>query len=100
MEIASALWRRRHADEVTVTAHQDADALFADLSTNWTELPVSQDVIDAAIGAMSRHPLRAGDALQLGTALVAAGDSMKPDFISLDEQLKAAARAEGFSVLP
>jgi uncharacterized protein len=100
IEIASAVWRRRHAGELSVAAHQEADALFADLSTSWVELPVSQDAIDAAMGAMSRHSLRAGDALQLGTAIVAAGSASKGHFVTLDDQLIAAARAEGFPVLP
>jgi predicted nucleic acid-binding protein len=100
VEIACAVWRRRHAREISVAAHQDADILFANLSTSWFEYPVSQDEIDAAIGVMSRHALRAGDALQLGTAIVAAYLTTKPHFVTLDEDLKAAARAEGFPVLP
>jgi predicted nucleic acid-binding protein len=100
VEIASAVWRRRHANQMSLAAHQAADGLFAALSMTWTELEVSQDAIDNAIGAMSRYPLRAGDALQLGTALVAAGRADKLPFVSLDEDLKAAAHAEGFPVLP
>ena len=99
VEIASAVWRRRHAGKISVAAHQDADILFANLSTSWSEHPVTEDAIHAAIGAMSRHALRAGDALQLGAALVAAGDATKPYFVTLDEDLAAAARAEGFPVI-
>lgn len=100
VEIASAVWRRRHAGKISVAAHQDADLLFANLSTSWLEYPLTQDTIDAAIGVMSRYALRAGDALQLGSALVAAGETEKPHFVTLDEDLKAAARGEGFPVLP
>ena len=100
IEIASAVWRRLHADQLPLSAHQEADELFAGLSMTWTELAVSQDAIDRAIGAMSRQPLRAGDALQLGTALVAAGQPGRLPFVTLDEDLAAAARAEGFPVLP
>lgn len=100
IEISSAVWRRRHAGDISVAAHQEADELFADLSRTWTELPVSQDAVDSAVGVMSRHPLRAGDALQLGTALMAAGRARKFPFVTLDERLTAAARAEGFPVLP
>lgn len=66
----------------------------------WTELAASQDAIDSAIGVMSRHPLRAGDALQLGTALLAAPSPRMLRFVTLDKDLNAAARAEGFPVLP
>lgn len=100
IEIASAVWRRRHAEQLPLAAHQEADELFATLSMTWTELAVSQDAIDSAIGTMSRQTLRAGDALQLGTALIAAGRASKLEFVTLDEDLKAAARAEGFPVLP
>jgi predicted nucleic acid-binding protein len=47
------------------------------------------------------HALRAADALQLGAALVASFDN--PDghvLVTLDERLGAAARREGFTVLP
>lgn len=100
LEVASAVWRRRHADEISVEAHQAADVLFADLSTTWTELPVSQGAIEGAISVMSRHQLRAGDALLLGSAILAAGSSTKLVFVTLDDQQRAAALAEGFSVLP
>jgi len=99
IEIASAVWRRRHASELSLAAHQQTDELFAGLSTTWTELAVSQDAIDSANGAMSRHALRAGDALQLGTALLAAPSPRKLGFVTLDKELAAAARKEGFPVL-
>ena len=100
IEIASAVWRRRHARQLSLAAHQETDELFAGLSMTWTELAVSQDAIDSAIGAMSRHPLRAGDGLQLGTALLAAPSPHQLCFVTLDKDLAAAARAEGFTVLP
>jgi uncharacterized protein len=46
------------------------------------------------------HPLRAADALQLAAAFVAA--ERRPsslDIVTLDDQLAAAARKEGFVVL-
>jgi predicted nucleic acid-binding protein len=100
LEVSSAVWRRRHANEITVAAHQAADELFADLSATWTEVPVSDGEIESAISVMSRHPLRAGDALLLGTAVLAAGPTMQLVFVTLDEKQRAAARAEGLTVLP
>ncbi|MDZ4806339.1 MAG: type II toxin-antitoxin system VapC family toxin [Candidatus Eisenbacteria bacterium] len=47
------------------------------------------------------HAIRAGDALQLGAALIATHDDPTGhSFISLDTRLSSAARREGFSVLP
>jgi len=100
VEVASAIWRRRHANQLSLSAHQETEELFAEVSMTWTELAVSQDAIDGTIRAMSRHPLRAGDALQLGTALLIAAPAEKLPFVTLDEDLAAAAQAEGFPVLP
>ena len=46
------------------------------------------------------HPLAAADALQLGAALVAAGDRPEQlEFITLDKQLGRSAQLEGFQVI-
>jgi predicted nucleic acid-binding protein len=100
VEVASAHWRRRHTGELTMAAHETAERNFAELSETWIEVPVSQGVLDAAISVLSRHNLRAGDALQLGAAHIASGQQPSLAFVTLDENLKAAARAEGFPVLP
>lgn len=97
VEIASAHWRRRHAGELSMSDHETAERNFAELSETWIEVPVSRDVLDAAVSVLSRHPLRAGDALQLGAARITANPLT---FVTLDENLAAAARAEGFPVLP
>ena len=97
VEIASANWRRRHAGELD---HETAERNFAELSETWIEVPVTRDVLDAAVRVLSRHSLRAGDALQLGAAHIASGQQPSLVFVALDEDLKAAARAEGFQVLP
>jgi hypothetical protein len=56
---------------------------------------------DRAGRLLAGHPLRAGDALQLAAALVwCSGPPDGASFVCLDERLRAAARREGFSVLP
>ncbi len=100
IEVASAHWRRRHAGQLTMSAHEIAERNFAQLSETWIEVPVSQSVLDTAVSVLSRYVLRAGDALQLGAAKIAAGQERWFAFVCLDENLKAAARAEGFAVLP
>jgi predicted nucleic acid-binding protein len=46
------------------------------------------------------HPLRAADALQLGSAIVAAdGDPSSLEFVTFDRRLAEAALREGFPVL-
>jgi len=100
IEIASALWRRRHDGEMTLDEHQAVDRILADLSQTWIELPVSQQVIHSSVKLLSRHRLRSGDALQLATAIESARSHEDITFVTLDEDLKASAHAEGFPVLP
>jgi predicted nucleic acid-binding protein len=60
----------------------------------------TSDVIDSALDAVRRHPLRSLDALQLASAIVIRGSSAELAFVTLDIKLAAAARADGFAVLP
>jgi hypothetical protein len=56
---------------------------------------------DEARRLLHRHTLRAADALQLASALVAAdGDPAGLPFVCLDDRLRDAARREGFPLLP
>jgi len=99
VEITSALWRRRHHDELDATTHQQADASFAQISRRWTTMPAAE-VTDRAIDLLSRHALRAADSVQLASALFAATRFGQLPFVTLDFDLAAAARSEGFTVLP
>jgi len=101
IEIESALWRRRHHDEMGVEEHLSAEEMFAQLTASWSEIA---DILSAqriALDLLSRHALRAGDAIQLATAIVASNATVASlQFVTLDHDLAAAARAEGFTVLP
>jgi len=100
VEVSSALWRRRHAGELTAAAHQEAEQGFAQLSRRWREIAHSQRITDLAFGVLSRHPLRSMDALQLAAAMFASGTTAKIPIVAFDRRLAAAARAEGFPILP
>ncbi|HXH92018.1 MAG TPA: type II toxin-antitoxin system VapC family toxin [Thermoanaerobaculia bacterium] len=100
IEIESALWRRRHHGDLDAEQHAASEETFAELTRSWSEIG---DIILArgiALDLLSRHVLRAADAIQLATAIVAAGSSRVPiTFVTLDLDLANAARAEGFEVL-
>ena len=50
---------------------------------------------------LARHPLRAGDAIQLASALLLRRElSEAVTFAAYDDRLKAAAKAEGLFVVP
>jgi predicted nucleic acid-binding protein len=75
------------------------DSLTAELR-RMIEQPVNPQVLDAARSALDRHSLRALDAIQLGSAVVARDLLAAPDmrFVSSDVDLLDAAKAEGFDI--
>ena len=67
------------------------------LTASWEEIEPSDQVRRTARRLLRVHPLRAADALQLAAALAAAeGRPTSLELVTLDEQLAAAARREGF----
>jgi hypothetical protein len=71
------------------------------LSRRWIEVQPVDRVRSLARDLLARHPLRAADALQLGAALVWAGDRPRNRvFVTFDERLGRAADTQGFSVRP
>jgi predicted nucleic acid-binding protein len=99
VELASAVWRRaRSHDRLEL---RDAEALIASLESIWTAIDESVATIDRGRNLLTKHTLRAMDALQLAAALVACRDDPQSlPFVTLDKNLARAARAEGFDVLP
>lgn len=96
VEVASALARRSRE---LPGEQQDAESLLDAMEAVWTR------VDDARVVALARqlvavHRLTAADALQLGAAVWAKRHEDVRDFVTLDHRLAAAARAEGFTVLP
>jgi len=57
------------------------------------------EVIEAGLGLLARHPLRAGDALQLASCLELRRRLRHPiSFVAFDDRLREAARKEGLEV--
>jgi predicted nucleic acid-binding protein len=101
LEVASALWRRHHNDELSADEHAAADDAFEKLNESWSEIGDFFGAREVALELITRHVLRSGDAIQLASALIAcAYDPMSFTFVTLDQDLASAARAEGFTVLP
>lgn len=62
---------------------------------------LTDDVLETAVRSLSRHALRAYDAVQLASAMLArAADAALIEFTCFDVELRKAARAEGFALLP
>ena len=100
LEVTSALWRRRHIGTLSLADHQRVERDFAELSARWNAIAQSPEILEAASRVLARHSLRTLDALQLASALVLAPTTGVLPLVTLDKRLTAAARAEGFPVLP
>ncbi|MGH7567607.1 MAG: hypothetical protein ACREL9_01365 [Gemmatimonadales bacterium] len=65
----------------------------------WQEILAGDAVRMTAQRLLRVHPVRAGDALQLAAAIIAAGhEPATLEFVSLDARLNEAASREGFPV--
>ncbi|HEY0155838.1 MAG TPA: type II toxin-antitoxin system VapC family toxin [Thermoanaerobaculia bacterium] len=100
LEVVSSLWRRRHRGELSLRRHQRAELRFAVLSQTWLEVAYSANITEIARDLLGRHMLRSLDALQLASAISVSSPHRALPFVTLDEKLAAAARAEGFTILP
>ena len=100
VEVASALMRRwREGSFGTAERDRALAALVADLEA-LTVVEVASPVTSRARRLLERHPLRAGDAVQLASCLLlrdAAGGPVA--FAAFDGRLNEAARAEGLTEL-
>lgn len=99
VECASAIARAEHEDLINPAGATAAFDRLDDLAGAWREVEPSQEVRDAARRLLRVHRLRAADAVQLGSAIVAS--QHKPGslvLVTLDDRLAAIARREGFVV--
>ncbi len=100
---AAAVMRRARRGEVSVA---DAVTAVSDLQNHlrsgYTPVYITDGLVQLAIELVQRHPLRGYDAVQLASALqVKAGCAAlgipAPIFVSADNDLNAAAAAEGLA---
>ena len=101
VEIASALARRCREGAFSAA---ERDRVLAALKDDFDSLRIvelSAPVVDRARALLIRHPLRAGDAVQLSSALLLRRELDETvSFAAYDDRLKTAAEAEGLSVVP
>lgn len=101
VEIASAVARRCREGAFPPTERDRAlAALEQDLSALYL-VELSPSVVVGARALLIRHPLRAGDAIQLASALLLQRELEEAViFAAYDERLKATAVAEGLTAVP
>jgi len=99
-EILSAIWRQNRRGLLSKAALNAAEGRILKLAARWAEVIVVDLVREEAERLLRIHPLRAADALQLGAACIwAEGKYRGRQFVSLDDDLIAAARTEGFETI-
>lgn len=99
VEGRSALARARREGRLSAAGHRAAAARLDDLWSEVAEVEVRADVLDRAIDLLDRHGLRAYDAIQLASAAVVAAHG-ETAFACFDQELRAAAAAEGMVLSP
>lgn len=99
VECEAALGRIVGTGELAEAAVPALRARLAQME--WREVAPRQAIRDVAASVLRRHPLQAGDALQLAAALSWSAETAPGQvFVTLDRRLRKAALAEGFEVLP
>ena len=101
VECVSAVARQERRGAIEPESMREARVFLDRLAGDWLEVPPTERVRDVAKRILQFHDLRAGDAFQLAAARVASDDQPESlPFVTLDDRLAAAARREGFPVVP
>ena len=105
VEVASAFWRKHRMGEIdagdaaTLSGAFEAD--LDDADGRFAVIGLGPLIVRRAVESVSRHALRAYDAVQLATACVARDVVGAVDaFVVFDVALRQAALIEGFHVVP
>jgi predicted nucleic acid-binding protein len=99
VECASAVARLEREAALTSAEAAEAFHRLDLLARSWFEIEPHDELREVARRLLRVHPLRAGDALQLAAAYLAA-ERRPPtlEVVTLDERLRHAALKEGFRV--
>jgi predicted nucleic acid-binding protein len=99
VECWSALARLRREGVITRAVEDDATRRLELLSAAWNEVSPTEEVRLQCRRLLRVHRLRAGDALQLAAALIAAGSAADGELITADVRLAEIAGLEGLDVI-
>ena len=107
VELPAALWCKHRAGELSsesagvLAGAFEADYYGSDGDSRFTVTRVSDPVVAMAARLVARSDLRAGDAIQLASALLARqAEPELTTFAAFDARLRTAAAVEGFALLP
>ncbi|HSK55968.1 MAG TPA: type II toxin-antitoxin system VapC family toxin [Jiangellales bacterium] len=108
VEVPAALWRKQRMGEITpqqagdLVAEFEADYFGADSERGqFIVVAVSAEILDSAARAVATHALRAYDAVQLASALLAGEAAPEvAKLLAWDARLCETAAQEGFTTYP
>ena len=101
VEVASALVRRAREGAFTVAERDRALASLADDLATLIIVEFTPEITADARALLTRHRLRAGDAVQLASCLYLQRELSQPlPFVAFDDRLAEAAGHEGLTVVP
>ena len=104
VELRSAFARRYREGSLTLAEYLQAKQWFIEHSQTLYQLvPIHEQVLQTAADLVERHPLRAGDAIHLATAIIVNQQLLRLEqkpltFLSADARLNSAAQTEGLVV--
>lgn len=100
VECASAIARLEHDQLLNAAQATHAFARLDELTRTWREIEPTNEIRDIARRLLRAYRLRAGDAIQIASATLAA--ERRPatiEFVTLDARVETAAQKEGFRVI-
>jgi predicted nucleic acid-binding protein len=103
VEVYSALNRRQREAHLNATDYADIMADFTTIcATEYQLVELTPPVVERARSLLEHHPLRAYDAVQLSSALIAQNTLLSAGlppltFLTADDRLLVAAQAEGLA---
>jgi predicted nucleic acid-binding protein len=101
VECQSALYRAHRGGALPSAPLRGALTRLGALVEDFDLVAPTLNLRERAGRVLGAHPLRAADALQLAAALAWCDEAPQgAGFVCLDDRLRTAARAEGFTVLP
>ena len=101
VEVISALTRRLREKALIFDQFQAAKMRFYQILESAYQITAIEKVMNRAVRLLEVHPLRAADACQLASGLVATQeDPTRLPIICFDDRLKEAAMKEGFAINP
>ncbi len=99
VECAAALSRIDRECKLSLSSVAESFDRLQELSLCWHEIQPSDLLRELAVRLLRVHNLRASDAMQLASAIVASEHSPRSlQFVCLDNRLEAIAQKEGFPV--